>query len=48
MPRRLSTSWTTLTQAARRAHGTAQEDVAADEQPFDRADVDDVDVDDLK
>ena len=46
MPRRLATSWATLTQAARRAHGTAQEDAAAAaEQPFDCVDVDDVDVD---
>ena len=44
MPHRLATSWATLTQAARCAHATAQED-AADEQPFDWADVDDVDVD---
>ena len=45
MPRRLATSWATLTQAARRAHGTTQEDAAVDEQPFHWADVDDVDLD---
>lgn len=44
MPRRLATSWATLTKAARRAHGTARED-AADEQPFDWVDVGVVDVD---
>ena len=46
MPHRLATSWATLTQAACRAHDTVQEDATtADEQPFDWADVDDVDVD---
>ena len=49
MPRRLATSWATLTQAARRAHPTAQDAAAppadADAPAFDWAEVADVDVD---
>ena len=44
MPHRLATSWATLTQVARRAQPTTQEE-AIDEPAFGRADVDVVDND---
>ena len=51
MPRRLQTTWSTLTQAARRAHPLGQEQApeqalqpVVDEEPFDWANVDDIDV----
>ena len=55
MPRRLQTTWSNLTQAARRAHPLGQEQgpkhapeqalqPVVDEEPFDWANVDDIDV----